>query len=71
MDTARKIEAARRLDALQLVTYKLERLHHHLDGSRRLLNDLRMLRRVLQADVTDAADPVSYNQEDALARNPQ
>lgn len=69
---AERSHATRRLDALQLVSFKLERLRHHLDSSRRVLNDLRMLRRVLQVDVVDdAAGPVSYNQEDALARNPE
>ena len=63
-------EAARRLDALQLVAYKLERLKNHLDGSRRLLNDLRMLRRVLQVDAPEGAgETVGYNQKDALARD--
>ena len=33
--------AARRLEAIQLVAYKLDRLAWHIDGSRRLLNDLR------------------------------
>ena len=62
--------ATRRLDALQLVAYKLEKLRTHLDGSRRALNDLRMLRRVLQVDPPDGAEEtVGYNQEDALARD--
>jgi hypothetical protein len=39
--------ALRRLEALQLVAYKLDRLAWHVDGSRRLLNDLRTLRRLL------------------------
>jgi len=39
--------AARRADALQLVAYKLERLAGHARSSRRLLNDLRTLRRLL------------------------
>jgi hypothetical protein len=39
--------AVRRVEALQLVTYKLDRLKYHLDNSRRLLNDLRTLRRLL------------------------
>jgi hypothetical protein len=39
--------AARRLEALQLVAYKLDRLAWHIDGSRRILNDLRSLRRLL------------------------
>jgi hypothetical protein len=40
-------EARRRADALQLVAYKLERLSEHARSSRRLLNDLRTLRRLL------------------------
>ena len=40
-------EAERRADALQLVAYKLERLAEHARSSRRLLNDLRTLRRLL------------------------
>ena len=39
--------ATRRVEALQLVNYKLDRLKYHLDNSRRLLNDLRTLRRLL------------------------
>jgi hypothetical protein len=49
-EDARRAEdegAARRLDALRLVGYKLDRLERHLDASRRLLNDLRTLRRLL------------------------
>jgi hypothetical protein len=37
----------RRLQALQLVAYKLDRLRGHMAASRRLLNDLRTLRRLL------------------------
>ena len=71
-DLARSATATRRVHALQLVSFKLERLRHHLDGSRRALNDLRMLRRLLQiAENAGEADPVSYNQGDALARNSQ
>jgi len=39
--------AERRLQALHLVTYNLERLSRHIDSSHRLLNDLRTLRRLL------------------------
>ena len=39
--------AARREEALRLVARKLERLDVHLATSRRLLNDLRTLRRLL------------------------
>jgi hypothetical protein len=47
-DAARD-RAARRLDALQIVEYKLKQLEQHLAVSSRILNDLRMLRRVLVA----------------------
>jgi hypothetical protein len=40
----------RRRDAMQLVGYKLERLESHVAVSRRLLNDLRLLRRLLLAE---------------------
>jgi hypothetical protein len=39
--------AARRVDALQLVEHKLNRLRNHLLASLILLNDLRTLRRLL------------------------
>jgi len=38
----------RRIEALRLVLYKLQKLQEHLKTSRRLLNDLRSLRRLLQ-----------------------
>lgn len=38
---------SRRVDALRLVLYKLEKLEQHIRLSRRLLNDLRSLRRLL------------------------
>lgn len=37
----------RRIDALRLVVYKLEKLEQHMKSSCRLLNDLRTLRRLL------------------------
>jgi hypothetical protein len=40
-------DARRRADALKLVAYKLELLSKHARASRRLLNDLRTLRRLL------------------------
>jgi hypothetical protein len=41
---------ARRLDALRLVDYKLGQLSNHLQASSRVLNDLRLLRRLLLGD---------------------
>ena len=47
IDAATAQSAARRLDALRLVDYKLKQLEHHMGASARLLNDLRTLRRLL------------------------
>jgi len=47
---AQSVRAERRLQALHLVTYKLERLSRHIDSSHRLLNDLRTLRRLLLSE---------------------
>ena len=48
--SARSESADRRVDALQLVTYKLEQLGRHLESSHRLLNDLRTLRRLIMSE---------------------
>lgn len=40
-------ELPRRVEALRLIGFKLEKLASHLKTSRRILNDLRMLRRIL------------------------
>lgn len=42
--------AERREQAIQLATYKLSQLKNHLTTSRRLLNDLRTIRRLLFAE---------------------
>ena len=47
MATPREFTGSRHLDALRLVHYKLHSLDEHLIVSRRLLSDLRMLRRHL------------------------
>ena len=44
---AREEAQARRVEGVALALHKLERLGFHVAKSRRLLNDLRMLRRVL------------------------
>ncbi len=71
VELAKHADANRRVDALQLAAYKLDRLRHHLKGSRRALNDLRMLRRILQTPEPVASGSVSYNQGDAFARDPK
>ena len=45
--SARADGAARRLEALHLVNYKIDGLRHHVGASRRILNDLRTLRLLL------------------------
>jgi hypothetical protein len=40
-------QLARRKQALQLVHYKLDKLSSHIAASRRILNDLKTLRRLL------------------------
>lgn len=42
--------AARRKEALLLVSYNLAKLNLHITASRRILNDLRSLRRLLLAE---------------------
>ena len=44
---ARGQGAVRRVQALHIVAFKLEKLRGHVTNSRRLLNDLRTLRRLL------------------------
>ena len=66
---ARAGDAARRLEALQLVNYKLDRLRHHVGSSRRIINDLRTLRRLLlgeREELGEAAPGVAP--AEALAR---
>ena len=49
--------AARRLDALHIVDYKLRQLAQHLAASRRLLNDLKLLRRLLVGEDGNPEEP--------------
>ena len=46
-----RLGRSRRLDALHLACYKLQRLGHHVDAGKRILNDLRMLRRLFERDL--------------------
>jgi hypothetical protein len=56
-------KAQRRLEALQLVAWKLEKLEGQLLTSRHLLNDLRRLRRLLLGD--DDPPPARPARDDA------
>lgn len=50
IDLAVRDGADRRKEALQLVAYNLAKLESHITTSRRILNDLRSLRRLLLAE---------------------
>ena len=47
IDSANSEHAERRKQALQLVSFNLTKLNGHISSSRRILNDLRTLRRLL------------------------
>jgi hypothetical protein len=50
-------KSERRLQALRLVQYKLEKLEQSLRGSSRILNDLRSLRRLLLEERSEPVMP--------------
>src|SRR5512146_549348 len=52
---------SRRIDVLKIASYDLEALEHHIYRSKRLLNDLRMVRRLLMQErgVPDAEVPAA------------
>jgi hypothetical protein len=56
---AEKDRADRRKEALLLVSYNLAKLNLHITSSRRILNDLRTLRRLLLAERGFPADEES------------
>lgn len=56
---AEKERADRRKEALLLVSYNLAKLNLHITSSRRILNDLRTLRRLLLAERGLPADEES------------
>lgn len=55
--TAADEGAQRRLEALQIASYKLDRLEDHLEKAGVLLNDLHMLRRILLGEHAPDAPP--------------
>jgi hypothetical protein len=59
----------RPLEALRLVAYKLERLEVRLASSRRLLNDLRRLRRLLLGEPDAVAASAGEEEEDDPIEN--
>ena len=55
------VELRRRQEALKLALYKLERLEQHAKSSRRLLNDLRTIRRLLLEERVETPEVVEQN----------
>jgi hypothetical protein len=53
-ETATAARAARQVEALRLVDHKLSQLAAHVHACSRILNDLKMLRRVLLAQTDEA-----------------
>ena len=60
--------AQRRLEALQLASYKLDRLESHLEQAGVLLNDLRMLRRLLLGEPSPDPSPPTGTRQAADER---
>ena len=60
--------AERRVDALRLVAYKLQQLNENVTASRSILNDLRMLRRVLIGETQPP--PVTRTRASSVRRAP-
>ena len=60
-------KSQRRVQALRIVQFKLDKLEQHLTTSGRLLNDLRSLRRLLLDERSEPAaaslDPIPSNEE--------
>jgi len=54
---ATKARLERRMQALQIVQFKLDKLEQHLKTSSRLLNDLRSLRRLLLDERLESSAP--------------
>lgn len=59
---ATKASSERRVQALRIVQFKLEKLEQHLKTSSRLLNDLRSLRRLL---LEERLEPSSSGEDPA------
>ena|SRR5688500_12151451 len=65
---AAETEDARRVQALQLVDYKLTQLRRNLDAAHRILNDLRSLRRLLLGERSALRSSDSQRSQSASVR---
>jgi len=64
LDPSAPAKSGRRMQALQIVQFKLDKLQHHLKTSSRLLNDLRSLRRLL---LEERLEPATQGKKDSAA----
>ena len=65
LGAAAQAKSERRVQALQIVQFKLDKLEQHLQSSSRLLNDLRTLRRLL---LDERSEP-TVGSPDGIVRN--
>ena len=65
LGAAAEAKSERRVQALRIVQFKLDKLEQHLKTSSRLLNDLRSLRRLLLEERPEpaAASPDQHSEE--------
>jgi uncharacterized membrane protein YccC len=64
-------KSSRRLEALRLASYSLEKLEAHMTKSRRILNDLRSLRRLLFQERAAQAASVKTSTAAPARRKPE
>jgi hypothetical protein len=67
LGAAAQAKSERRVQALQIVQFKLDKLEQHLQSSSRLLNDLRTLRRLL---LDERPEPTTASPT-GIVRNPE
>jgi hypothetical protein len=67
LDADAQAQPERRLEALRLVQFKLDKLEQHLQSSSRLLNDLRTLRRLL-FDERPEPEPATQDSDAQILR---
>ena len=60
LGAAAQARSERRVEALRIVKFKLDKLEQHLKTSSRLLNDLRTLRRLLLDERPEPAAAIPY-----------
>jgi hypothetical protein len=67
LSLANRAKSDRRVQALQLVHFKLDKLEQHLKTSSRLLNDLRTLRRLLFEERSEGQAVLGRTEDQAVA----